>query len=189
MLSFPGIAADAIHAETARDLWLDLEERFSQVNVPRIFELQQKIIFILQGQDSVTIYYSMLKGLWDELNVYSPIHHCTCDPNKTLEGYRDRDRSMQFLMGLNESYTTVRGPILLMNPIPTVSEVFSLLLQEERQRGMAVSRPTMEFAALAAKESDNGGKNRRQNYSNNSKTSCDFCGRMGHFMDKCVAQF
>ncbi|KAL2512300.1 Retrovirus-related Pol polyprotein from transposon RE1 [Abeliophyllum distichum] len=44
-----------------------------------------------------------------------------------------------------------------MNPIPIVSKVFSLLLQEEQQRGMAISRPTMESAALIAKESDNGG--------------------------------
>lgn len=105
----PELAGDAIYAEIARDLWLDLEERFSQLNGPRIFELQQKIISVSQGQDSVTIYYSKLKGLWDELNVFSPIPHCTCDSNKTLEGCRDRDRTMQFLMGLNKSYTTVCG--------------------------------------------------------------------------------
>ncbi|KAH7577854.1 hypothetical protein JRO89_XS01G0307700 [Xanthoceras sorbifolium] len=45
----PELASHAIYAETARDLWLDLKERFSQVNGLRIFELQQKINFILQG--------------------------------------------------------------------------------------------------------------------------------------------
>lgn len=66
----PELAGDTIYAETRRDLWVDLEERFSQINVPRIFELQHKIVSISQGPDSITVYYSKLKGLWDELNVY-----------------------------------------------------------------------------------------------------------------------
>lgn len=37
-------------------------------------------------------------------------------------------------MGLNESYTNVRTQILLMNPLPTINKVFSLVIQEERQR-------------------------------------------------------
>lgn len=50
----PELAGDAIYA---RDLWVDLEERFSLVNGPRIFELQQKIFSIPQGQDSITLHY------------------------------------------------------------------------------------------------------------------------------------
>jgi hypothetical protein len=39
---------------------------------------------------------------------------------------------MQFLMGLNESFTQVRGQILLMDPMPNIDRVFSLIRQEER---------------------------------------------------------
>ena len=35
---------------------------------------------------------------------------------------------MSFLMGLNETYTAIRGQILLMDPISPLSKVFSLLL-------------------------------------------------------------
>lgn len=40
---------------------------------------------------------------------------------------------MQFLMGLNKTYTGMHGQILLMDLIPVVGKVFSLLLLEERQ--------------------------------------------------------
>lgn len=73
-------------------------------------------------------YYSKLKALWDQLNFYSPIHLCTCESTKILEAYKDRDRTMQLLMGLNETYMGVCGQILLMNPISIVGKVFSLLL-------------------------------------------------------------
>lgn len=171
----PKLACNVIYVETLRDLRLDLEERFSQANDLQIFELQQKIISISQGYDSITIYYS----------VTARLPPCTCDSSKTLGGYRDRDRTMQLFMGLNKSYTTVRGQILLMNPIQTMSKVFSLLLQDEPQRGMVVPCPTMESVAPTAKKSDNGGKNCHQNYSNNSKIIYDFCGRIRQVKEKC----
>ncbi|KAM7519479.1 hypothetical protein LguiB_018441 [Lonicera macranthoides] len=37
-------------------------------------------------------------------------------------------------MGLNESYFAIRGQILLMQPLPTVRKVYSMLFQEEKQR-------------------------------------------------------
>ena len=41
---------------------------------------------------------------------------------------------MSFLMGLNDTYTIVRGQILLVDPIPSLSKVFSLLNQDDKQR-------------------------------------------------------
>ena len=47
----------------------------------------------------------------------------------------DEDQKLiQLLMGLNETYTTVRGNILMMRPLPTVRQAYSLLIQEEKQR-------------------------------------------------------
>ena len=41
---------------------------------------------------------------------------------------------MQFLMGLNYSYSAICGQLLLNDPFPTMNKVFSLIIQEERQR-------------------------------------------------------
>lgn len=63
---------------------------------------------------------------------------------------------MIFLMGLNDSYATVRAQILLMEPIPPINKVFSLLIHKERQRVVGnVSVPStssLESMAMAAVE-------------------------------------
>jgi len=37
-------------------------------------------------------------------------------------------------MGLNDSYQSVKSNILMMNPLPSVSQASSIVLQEEQQR-------------------------------------------------------
>ena len=39
---------------------------------------------------------------------------------------------MQFLNGLNDSYSQVITQILMMEPIPSIDKAFSLVIQEER---------------------------------------------------------
>ncbi|GKV29747.1 hypothetical protein SLEP1_g38646 [Rubroshorea leprosula] len=59
---------------------------------------------------------------------------------------------MQFLMGLNESYSNLRSQILVMSPLPTVTKALSLVLQDERQRSIQVlsQPPYPEQSAMAA---------------------------------------
>ena len=57
---------------------------------------------------------------------------------------------MSFLISLNDTYIAVRGQILLMDPIPSLSKVFSLLVQDEKQRKVG-KNPTTEASALAVK--------------------------------------
>lgn len=41
---------------------------------------------------------------------------------------------MKFLKGLHDSYTTARGQILMMTPLPSVTQAFSLIKQDEKQK-------------------------------------------------------
>jgi len=41
---------------------------------------------------------------------------------------------LQFLMGLNDDYNAIRDNILMMTPLPSISQVYSMLIQEEKQR-------------------------------------------------------
>lgn len=41
---------------------------------------------------------------------------------------------MQFLIGLDECYTNIRGQILFMQPLPTAAKAYGMLRQEEKQR-------------------------------------------------------
>lgn len=49
---------------------------------------------------------------------------------------QENQRLFQFLMGLNETYTSIRSHTLLLNPLPTVNQAYSSLIQEENQRGI-----------------------------------------------------
>lgn len=53
----------------------------------------------------------------------------------------------QFLMGLNEVYTNIRGQLLMMTPMPLLTSVLSLLQKEERQRNCVnLAKPAIESA-------------------------------------------
>ncbi|KAL5792917.1 hypothetical protein ACOSP7_001511 [Xanthoceras sorbifolium] len=112
-----------IYYSTAHEVWKDLHEQFSQNNAPRIFEIQRDIAYFRQEQLSVSTYYTKLKSLWDELASYNDATH---------GAQQDQQKLMQFLMGLNDSYSAIRGQILLMNPLPSVRQAYSSVSQEEK---------------------------------------------------------
>jgi transposase InsO family protein len=146
----PEIADSVIYYPTAHEVWEDLHERFSQSNAPRIFEIQRDIVYLRQEQLSVSAYYTKLKGLWDELASYSDTTH---------GAQADQQKLMQFLMGLNETYSAIRGQILLMNPLPSIRQAYSSVSQEEKQRLLSVTQTATELggsAAMAVRHNNRG---------------------------------
>ncbi|KAA8547236.1 hypothetical protein F0562_003900 [Nyssa sinensis] len=98
------ISASVIYCDLAKDIWVELKERFSQVNGRRMFQLEQEIHNLVQSTTSVTTYFTKLKMLWDELSsLQSHLIH------EGVSQYQQYQRTMKFLMGLNESYATIRG--------------------------------------------------------------------------------
>lgn len=47
-----------------------------------------------------------------------------------------QQKLLQFFMTLNESYNGARSFILMVNPLPSVGQAYSLVEQEEYQREM-----------------------------------------------------
>ena len=89
---------------------------------------------------------------------------------------------MSLLMGLNDTYASVRGQFLLMDPIPSLSKVFSLLLQDEKQRKLG-KRLYTESSALAIKI--NASSIKGFNKCKSGRRQCTHCGILGHVVDKC----
>jgi hypothetical protein len=111
-------------------------------------------------------------------------------------------------MGLNESYAAVRGQILLMEPLPGINKVFSLIQNHEKQKGVGIlplpnGLPSVETTALISRM-DNGvnqtytypnvGPNallsrfddtRQPQYPRKDKPTCTHCGFKGHTAEKC----
>jgi hypothetical protein len=64
---------------------------------------------------------------------------CNCGRVKSVLELHSQEKVYQFLMGLNDSFSSIIAQILLIDPLPTPHKVFSLIIQEERQREIIVS--------------------------------------------------
>ncbi|KAG8650605.1 hypothetical protein MANES_07G054076v8 [Manihot esculenta] len=92
-----------------------------------------KISLISQNSASASVYFIELKGLWDELGSINTLPPCTCGASKAIYEINNRNRLMQFLMGLNDTYRIVRDQILGMDPIPSVNKAYFMVLKFESQ--------------------------------------------------------
>ena len=67
-----------LYVNSSQELWDELMERFGESNGPLLYQLEKEISDLYQGNDSVTVYYTKLKKLWDEKSDMSDILLCTC---------------------------------------------------------------------------------------------------------------
>ncbi|XP_019245187.1 PREDICTED: uncharacterized protein LOC109225050 [Nicotiana attenuata] len=107
------IADSVEYASDAVELWKELKDRYEQTNGARLYQIQKEINDLSQGVLDITGYYTKLKKLWEELNTlnkrtqYSCV--CSCGAKEGMYKAEQDRRLIQFLMGLNEVYTVVRG--------------------------------------------------------------------------------
>ena len=101
--------------------------------------------------------------------------------------YQEEECTMNFLLGLNESFATVRGQILLMKPLPSLKQVFSLITHEVKQRRVGSNAIAVEFAALfsiGSNTSSNKGNYTTKPNGKRERPVCSHCGILGHVVDK-----
>ncbi|XP_039135772.1 uncharacterized protein LOC120273204 [Dioscorea cayenensis subsp. rotundata] len=67
------IRPSILYPETASQIWNDLNESFSQSNVPKIYQLKRSISALKQEGMTISLYFTQLKLLWDELSSILPI--------------------------------------------------------------------------------------------------------------------
>ncbi|XP_047258926.1 uncharacterized protein LOC124891164 [Capsicum annuum] len=96
-----------VYTTNAQAVWEDLRERFEKIDGSRAFNIHQEIATCNQGTQSVSMYYTNLKDLWDEFESMIPAPSCNCDKSKEFIQYLQRQKLYQFFMGLNESYSQV----------------------------------------------------------------------------------
>jgi len=183
------IASSVIYIDTVADVWIDLKERFSQKNGPRIYQLQKSLSSLSQENLSVGTYFTRIKSLWDELRNYRPIPVCSCGSMKTIHDYFHHEYVFQFLMGLNDTFSHIRGQILLIDPLPPINKVFSLVLQEERQREASASVGYFNHtsAALLSKVPTTASPfqvgSAKSPAMRKDKPLCSHCGLLGHTVE------
>ncbi|KAG6645025.1 hypothetical protein CIPAW_08G093700 [Carya illinoinensis] len=92
-------------------------------------------------------------------------------------------------MGLNDTFASVRSQILLIDPFLDIKRVFSLILQEERQRGIhsTVKFVNIDLAALASTTQQQNSQKLtpRNKFSSKPKPMFSHCGMVGPTKEKC----
>ncbi|CAA7061253.1 unnamed protein product [Microthlaspi erraticum] len=94
---------------TAEGIWNNLLSRFKQDDVPRVYDIEQKLSKLEQGSMDVSAYYTELIILWEEHKNYVELPVCTCDKCECdaaclWEKLQHRSRVTKFLMGLNDGH-------------------------------------------------------------------------------------
>ncbi|CAK9148453.1 unnamed protein product [Ilex paraguariensis] len=176
-------------SESAADVWNDLRDHYSPSSGLRIFSLQRAIATCPQGDDSVDVYFSKLKRLWDKLYTSFPMSSCSCG-DTNYQNQVQIQQLMQFLMGLNETYASLRKQILLIDPLPPVDDAYVLLLQEESQATVtATTSPCTDSPGIIGHETpqalmpQNGYTS--LNKSHHDFYHCVYCNIPNHTIDKC----
>ena len=127
------ISSSIQFGDSAETVWNDLRDRYQRSNGPRIFQTLKDLVNLSKESRSVTTHYTRVKSLWEEFQNFKPsctYGDCTCGAAKCLAAFNDNVYAMVFLMGLSDSYSNTRGQIMLMDPIPPMNKVFSLITQE-----------------------------------------------------------
>jgi hypothetical protein len=194
------IASSILYITNAEIMWKNLKDHFSQGNGARIFELKKAISDLNQGNNFVNTYYTSLKALWDELANFEsiPVRTCGCKCTsgivKAIMENWERDYILQFLMGLNDSYSHICGQLLLNDPLPPMNKVFSLIIQEERKRMIKFASTHKNVfqnsSALVSRSlaTPDANKNFKSNFKQpykKDRPSCSQCGIVGHTIEKC----
>ncbi|KAK4394268.1 Retrovirus-related Pol polyprotein from transposon RE1 [Sesamum angolense] len=186
-----------LYASSSRDLWMELEARYSECDGTLLYKLQREINSISQENLSVTAYYTKLKQLWDELVCLMPPAMCSCGLcicgcNKTKADQTDRSQLIQFLMGLNESYDNIRNQILVLEPLPNVNKAYSMVLRVERQRQVnsEFAEATDHFAMQVRsyeQRYNTGPRNimKKKGPIDKRNLFCNHCNKSGHNKETC----
>ncbi|XP_021763427.1 uncharacterized protein LOC110728098 [Chenopodium quinoa] len=214
----PSIARSILYLKTARLIWLDSEERFSQSSGPQLFSVQQQIADISQTEtEGIPEFYTRIKQLWDQLDGLEPLPACVCtgcncNLTQQLLKSQQNQRLVHFLMKVHDKYSHIKSTILMMNPLPTVSKAYSLLLQEQTHMNLSniKNQKLSESAAFYAKrfndsrnqfnsnrfpitggsagqssDLNSSGSNTRNFVYTRNNLYCDYCKMRNHTKDKC----
>ncbi|XP_059306248.1 uncharacterized protein LOC132057641 [Lycium ferocissimum] len=106
------ISESVLYYSTSKDIWAELEARFGQSSGARLFQLQKELSDLTQGASDIATYFTKMKRLWDELDTldsFSPcLCECSCGAKEKNIKFKQDERLLKFLMGLNDTSFVVQ---------------------------------------------------------------------------------
>ncbi|XP_071708647.1 uncharacterized protein [Rutidosis leptorrhynchoides] len=161
-----------IFSTNGTHVWNELKETYNKIAVSIIYNLHHKINSIKQNENSLSDYYHSLNSLWKQYDcmITGPActcgNVCNCPAGEFVKEQNKVQKLMQFLMGLNDCYMSVRSNILLRDPLLDVKSAYAILSREESHRNINLKENVItksQTSAFIAQTS-----NKDMNFNNSS---------------------
>ncbi|KAJ0866536.1 putative RNA-directed DNA polymerase [Helianthus annuus] len=173
-----------VFSKLASEVWTDLKESFYRVDGSIVYDLYKKINSVSQNGTSVTEYYNKLTTMWKQFDAMLHLPTCSCQAAKEFNEFSTLIKLMQFLMGLDDVYQSVRTNLLTREPLPSVKVAFSVISREESHR-MSSSGSKSQNVAFVSKTNQSFDQRKKFNKGSNSSLKCTHCNMLGHTVDRC----
>ena len=113
--------------------------------------------------------------------MFKPSQRCQCLVQCSYVTYRAQDYMIRFLHSLIEQYAAARSQIMLLDPLPNINHVFSMIVQQERQ----LNKYLMEESKVLANMTTGGKKMLVKSKATSKGKMCSHCGKGGHTVEVC----
>ncbi|GJV11475.1 Ras-related protein RabA2a [Tanacetum coccineum] len=123
-----------IFSKKAKHVWKELKETYHKVDGSVIFNLHHKINTIKQNGSELSGYYHKLNALWKQYDAMVELPNCLCAAASDFKKHNQLLKLMQFLMGLDDSYMSIRSSILSRETLPDVKIGYAISSSEESHR-------------------------------------------------------
>ncbi|XP_017431755.1 uncharacterized protein LOC108339119 [Vigna angularis] len=171
-----------------------------------ISELQNEVVSLKKGERSVMEYFTRLRVIWDEIDNFRPEPTCSCEVRcscnltSTISQRKHEDHVLQFLRELNEQYSNIQSHVLLMDPMPSISKIFSYVVQQEIQvmsnnflNGLEIKHVAVVVIVTCSYCGKNGHNElvcfKKHGFPSNKnitvKKICSHCGKTGQTIEVC----
>ncbi|XP_073148813.1 uncharacterized protein [Henckelia pumila] len=115
----PNISRRYLWFKTAKEVWDAAKRMYSDLgNASQIFELRSKLKEMKQGSNSVTLYFSDIQDLWQELDLFLETSTICAECTAKVQANVD----------------AVRGRVVARDPFPSPEDAFAEVRREEMRR-------------------------------------------------------
>ena len=125
----------------AKAIWDVVTVAYSDLkDSSQMFHLHNRCRLLHQGELSVTQYFNTLTKLWQELDLFNAKEWHDPKDATIYRNFSTRERTYDFLTGLDRSLDDICGRILNVKPLPLIDEIFVEVRREESRKHVMLVR-------------------------------------------------